>query len=82
MAPVVVYDANVLYPQSLCDLLVRLAQTRLVQAKWTHQILDETVDALAKRLPEVAPAKLQRRKQLMITAVRPPSFTGSGDMPG
>ncbi len=70
MALVVVYDANVLYPQSLCDLLVRLAQTRLVQAKWTHQILDETVDALAKRLPEVAPEKLQRRKQLMITAVR------------
>jgi predicted nucleic acid-binding protein len=70
MTLVVVYDANVLYPQSLCDLLVRLAQTQLFRAKWTHQILDETVDALAKRLPDAAPEKLQRRKQLMITAVR------------
>ncbi|MBP2349916.1 hypothetical protein JOF29_000999 [Kribbella aluminosa] len=38
----VVYDANVLYPNSLRDLLIRVAQAGLVQAKWTDQILDET----------------------------------------
>ena len=46
MAFVAIYDANVLYPGSLRDLLVRLAQTGLFQAKWTDQILDEMVDAI------------------------------------
>ncbi len=41
MAFIAIYDANVLYPASLRDLLIRLAQTRLFQAKWTNQILDE-----------------------------------------
>jgi len=31
----VVYDANVLYPSTLRDLLIPLAQAGLVQAKWT-----------------------------------------------
>ncbi len=41
MAFVVLYDANVLYPSTLRDLLIRIAQAGLVQAKWTDQILDE-----------------------------------------
>lgn len=41
MTFVVVYDACVLYPSTLRDLLIRIAQARLVQAKWTDQILDE-----------------------------------------
>src|SRR4051812_4673402 len=36
---VVVYDANVLYPSTLRDLLLRIAQSGLVQAKWTEHIL-------------------------------------------
>ena len=39
MAFVAIYDANVLYPGSLRDLLIRLGQTGLFQAKWTDQIL-------------------------------------------
>jgi hypothetical protein len=39
---IAVYDANVLYPSSLRDLLIRVAQAGLVQAKWTDTILDET----------------------------------------
>lgn len=35
MAFVVIYDANVLYPNVLRDLLIRVAQAGLVQAKWT-----------------------------------------------
>lgn len=42
MAFVAVYDANVLYPSSLRDVLIRVAQAGLVQAKWTDRILDET----------------------------------------
>ena len=43
MSFVVTYDANVLYPASLRDTLVRLAKTKLFQAKWTDRILDEMV---------------------------------------
>ncbi|WP_205447385.1 hypothetical protein [Candidatus Frankia alpina] len=46
MAFTVVYDANVLYPNTLRDLLIRIAQSGLVQAKWTNEILDETITAI------------------------------------
>lgn len=35
MAFIVVYDANVLYPNTLRDLLIRISRVGLVQAKWT-----------------------------------------------
>jgi putative transposase len=41
----VVYDANVLYPNTLRDLLIRIAQSGTVQAKWTSAILDEMLAA-------------------------------------
>ena len=36
-----IYDANTLYPAPLRDLLIRLAQAGLVQARWTDAIHDE-----------------------------------------
>jgi hypothetical protein len=49
MAFIVIYDANVLYPNTLRDLLIRIAQQpHLVQAKWTEEILDEMLGALRK----------------------------------
>lgn len=42
MTFVVIYDANVLYPSTLRDVLIRLAQTGLVQAKWTETILESS----------------------------------------
>ncbi len=38
MAFIVTYDASVLYPNTLRDLLIRIAQASLVQARWTNQI--------------------------------------------
>jgi hypothetical protein len=37
----VIYDANVLYPFHLRDILIRIAQVGLVHARWTDKILDE-----------------------------------------
>ena len=37
----VIYDANVLYPNLVRDLLIRVAQAGLVRARWTDEILDE-----------------------------------------
>ena len=38
---VVVYDANALYGNAQRDLLIRIAQSGLVQAKWTDEIRDD-----------------------------------------
>ncbi len=70
MAFIVVYDANVLYPNVIRDLLIRIAQAGLVQAKWTDKILDETFGALTSKLPDVDPLKWERLRGLMQTAIR------------
>ena len=45
MAFVVIYDACVLYPAHLRDLLVRIANTGIVRARWSERILDECFEA-------------------------------------
>lgn len=70
MAFVVVYDANVLYPATLRDGLIRVALTGLVQAKWTDEILDEVFRSLKTDRPDLEPAKLARTRMLMERAVR------------
>jgi len=71
MSFIVVYDADALYPNTLRDLLIRIAQLpHLVQAKWTDQILDEMVRALQKNQPDISDEKVGRLRQLMNAAVR------------
>jgi len=41
VAFVVIYDACVLYPAPLRDLLLRIALTGVVRARWSDEILDE-----------------------------------------
>ncbi|MGW1741225.1 hypothetical protein ACWCPQ_20745 [Nocardia sp. NPDC001965] len=60
MACVVVYDANVLYGNTLRDMMIRVARSRLVQAKWSDRILDEALENLAARRPDIERAKLDR----------------------
>ena len=76
MAFVVLYDANVLYPSTLRDLLIRIAQAGLVQAKWTDEILDEVFRNLAANRPDLDPERLARTRELMNTAVRDCLVTG------
>lgn len=76
MAFVVLYDANVLYPSTLRDLLIRIAQAGLVQAKWTDQILDEVFRNLAANRPHLDSQKLTRTRDLMNRAVRDCLVTG------
>jgi hypothetical protein len=63
----VVYDANVLYPNTLRDLLIRIAQSGTVQAKWTNAILDEMSRALRRNRPDIPEEKLERLRELMNT---------------
>lgn len=66
---IVVYDANALVGNSQRDLLVRIARTGLVQAKWTDRILDEAIAAIGKTRPGIPAEKLTRLRELMITAL-------------
>ncbi len=61
----VLYDANVLYPNVLRDVLIRLAQTGLVHARWTDRILDETFRNLAADRPDIPTDTLVRLWELM-----------------
>ena len=65
MTPIVLYDACVLYPAPLRDLLMQLALSDLFQARWTDQIHGEwTRNVLADR-PDILPASLARCRRLM-----------------
>ena len=70
MAFVAVYDASVLYPSTTRDLLIRIAQAGLAQAKWTDAILDEVFTSLVKNRPDLDPTRLDRTRELMAAAIR------------
>jgi predicted nucleic acid-binding protein len=76
MAFVALFDANVLYPNTLRDLLIRLSQSGLVQGKWTDTILDEVFRNLAKNRPDIEEAKHSLLRTLMNDAVRDVLVTG------
>jgi predicted nucleic acid-binding protein len=70
MAFVAVYDSCVLFPSTLRDLLIRIAQAGLVQAKWSERILDETFRSVKAQRPDLDDDKLTRTRSLMMRAVR------------
>ena len=76
MAPVVVYDACVLYPAPLRDLLMHLAWARLVRARWTEAIHDEWIRNLLADRPDLSRGQLDRTRALMERAVPEASVTG------
>ena len=69
MAFIVVYDACVLYPSTLRDVLIRLHLYGMVRARWTEQILDETFGNLARNRPDIPPENLARTRKLMCDAI-------------
>lgn len=69
------YDACVLYPAPLRDLLMRLALTDLFRAKWTARIHDEWIEAVLDGRPELK-VNLERTRALMDAHVRDCLVTG------
>jgi hypothetical protein len=59
---VALYDANVLYPASLRDLLIRLAMTGMVGARWTARIQDEWIRSLLQNRPDLHAEQLERTR--------------------
>jgi len=74
------YDACVLYPASLRDLLVRLGKTGLFRARWTDQILDEMVSAILRRRSDLTAEQLQRTRERMCASVPDCLTTGFEDL--
>lgn len=66
----VVYDACVLYPAPLRDLLMRLALTDLYRARWSDEIHDEWITAVLRNRPDLSREQLERTRSLMNAHVR------------
>lgn len=70
------YDACVLYPAPLRDLLMRLAMTDLFRARWTEAIHDEWIRNVLASRPDLTPGQLERTRALMNAHVRDCLVTG------
>ncbi|MEM7759401.1 MAG: PIN domain-containing protein [Cyanobacteria bacterium P01_A01_bin.40] len=65
-----IYDACVLYPAPLRDLLMQLALSDLYRARWTEKIHSEWMRNVLKNRPDLSKKQLARTKNLMDRSVR------------
>lgn len=61
----VLYDACVLYPAPLRDILMHLALTDLFRAKWSATIHEEWIRNVLKARPDLTRDQLERTRSLM-----------------
>ena len=73
---VAVFDACVLYPAPIRDLLMRLSVTGLFRARWTDRIHDEWIRAVLRNRDDLQREQLDRTRQLMDAAVPDCLVTG------
>jgi hypothetical protein len=76
----VVYDACVLYPAPLRDLLMRLALSGRFRARWSRQIHDEWKRNLLRNRPELTPTQLDRTSDRMDFAIEDSVVTGHEEL--
>ena len=62
---IAVFDANVLYPAPMRDLLMHLTLIGLFQAKWSLQIQEEWISNLLVNRPDLTRLQLERTQRLM-----------------
>jgi predicted nucleic acid-binding protein len=70
MAYTALYDACVLHPAPLRDLLMQLAMTDLFRAKWSNAIHDEWIKSVLERRSDLKREQLERTRELMNSHVR------------
>lgn len=76
MALLVVYDACVLYPAPVRDLLMRVALLDLFQARWSDEIHDEWIRNVLANRSDITQESLARCRKLMDKHVRDCLVTG------
>jgi predicted nucleic acid-binding protein len=74
------YDACVLYPAPLRDLLMRLAMTDLFRARWSADIHREWMASVLRDRPDLTLDQLERTRDLMDGHVRDCLVTGYEDL--
>ena len=74
------YDANVLYPSELRNLLMHLALTGLFRAKWSAAVHEEWIRALLRHRPDLSRKKLERTRMLMDAHAADALVTGYEDL--
>ena len=62
---VALYDACVLHPAPLRDLLMHLAVSGLFRARWTARIHEEWICSVLERRPDIPRGALERTRYLM-----------------
>jgi hypothetical protein len=62
---IALYDACVLYPAPLRDLLMHVAVTNIFRARWSDRIHDEWIRNLLRNRPDLKPRQLERTRALM-----------------
>ena len=72
----VVYDACVLYPAPLRDLLMQLATADVFRARWTDQIHEEWIRNVLKDRPDLTRKQLEKTRDLMNRHVRDSLVSG------
>jgi PIN domain len=74
--PIFVFDASILYPFHLRNIVVQFAVDRLVDARWTDEIHDEWIRNLAADMPGIPIERLQITRKLMNDALPDATVTG------
>ena len=67
--PIAVYDACVLYKSQLRNILIRIAATEIVNAKWTVEIQNEWLNKLLANRPDLNKTRLNNTCAKMNTYV-------------
>ncbi len=74
------YDAIVLYPAELRNLLMHLALVGLFRAKWSAAVHEEWMSSLLEKRPDLDRAKLERTRALMDKPAEDALVTGYEDL--
>lgn len=72
----VVYDSCVIYPPSLRDLLLHLAEARIVHAHWSNDIHEEWIRSVLDDRPDLSRQKLEKARKAMDASIRDALVTG------
>jgi hypothetical protein len=73
---IAVFDACILYPFHLRNVVVQPAVDRLVEGRWTDEIHDEWMRNLAARAPAIPAERLRNTRRLMNEALPAAMVTG------
>jgi PIN domain len=73
---IAVFDACILYPFHLRNVVVQAAVDRLVEGRWTDEIHDEWMRNLAARAPAIPAERLRNTRRLMNEALPTATVTG------